>query len=150
MTERLLLGQVANEAAPASAAAELYLYSDGYGQSTGTDTPLLVETNDIALAGSGGRFLLRRILVPVRYGAACTVRITPITDFVRIETALSKSYAAPAQEQEDVIEVPIARTCNVYRVRIEVTARQGRVSVFAPTAVGQPLTTGAAMVVETA
>lgn len=150
MTERLLLGQIANLAAPNVAAAELYLYSTGYGMPVGDDTPLLVETADIALAGPGGRFLLRRILQPIRYTGACTIRITPITDFTRIETAVAKSYTSPAQEQEDVIEIPIARACNVFRVRIEVTARQGRVSVFAPTPVGSGLTSGAPMVVETA
>lgn len=150
MTERLLLGQIANLAAPNVAAAEMYLYSTGFGSPVGDDTPLLVETVDVALTGPGGRFLLRRILAPIRYAGACTVRVTPITDFVRIETAVSKSYTSPAQEQEDVIEVPVARTCNVYRVRIEVTARQGRVSVFAPTPVGSGMTSGAPMVVETA
>lgn len=150
MTERLLLGQIGNLAAPNVAAAELYLFSTGYGMPVGDDTPLLIETTDAPLAGPGGRFLLRRLLVPIRYGAACTIRVTPITDFVRIETAVAKSYTSPAQEQEDVIEVPIARTCNVFRVRIEVTARQGRVNVFAPTPVGVGQTSGAPMVVETA
>jgi hypothetical protein len=150
MAEHLFCGQVANLAAPSGGAAELYVLSESYGQAIGTDTPLLIETEDIAPAGPGGRFLLRRVYVPIRYVAACSVHVTVFTDYVRVERAITKTYTSPAQEQEDVIEVAVAHTCTVVRVRVEVTSRNGRVSVFTPTYGGKPMTAAAPAVVETA
>lgn len=150
MAETLVLGQIVNSAAPNTAGAACYYLSDGYGLPVGDDTPLLVETNDIAPSGQGGRFNLRRGLVPIRYGAACAVRNTLITDFVRLEAAQTKTYTSPPVEQEDVIEVLVARPCTTVRSRIEVLERAGRVTIFTPSAVGKGMTTGAAMVVDTA
>lgn len=150
MPEHAFCGQVANAAAPSGGAAELYVVSEGFGQPVGTDTPLLYESEDVPPAGPNGRFLLRRVSVPHRYAAACSIRVTVITDFVRVESAVTKTYVSPAEEQEDVIDVMVARTVTVVRVRIEVTSRSGRVTIFTPSAVGKPMTTGAPMVVETA
>ncbi len=150
MPETLVLGQIANSAAPATAAAEVYFLSDGYGSPVGDDTPLLVETNDVAPAGQGGRFLLRRGLAPIRYAAGCSIRSTLITDFVRDEAAQTKVYASPPREQEDVIEINVARPVTTVRARLEVTQRSGRVTIFTPSAVGKGMTTGAPFVVETA
>lgn len=148
MAETLFLGQVDNAAAPASPAAELYYLSGSYGSSVGTDVPLLIETADVPPAGPGGRFKARRVLVPVRFAAACSLRVTVISDFVRTEAAVTRTYTSPAQEQEDVIEVPIARVLTTLRVRLEVVSRAGRVAIFTPSVVGMPVTTGTAFAVE--
>lgn len=149
MPETLLCGQVANAAAPATAAGEFYYLSSGYGNAAGTATPLLIETDDIPPAGPNGRTNMRRVAVPVRYAAAAEIKSTVITDFVREETGVTQTYPSPAQEQEDVIDVAFARVGTTCRVRIEVLDCAGRVTIFTPTVSHKPMTGAAARVVET-
>lgn len=137
--ERLLLGQCDTAAAPASAAAELYSLSEGYGAAVGTDQPLLVETEDQALGGESGSVLWRRVLVPFERAGACTLRVTPIADFTQAQAATSESFDSPDEIVRDWIVVPVAATCTYGRVRIEVTARTGVVRLMKPVYRVRPL-----------
>lgn len=134
----LLLGQCDNAANPASAAAELYVMSTFYGNSVGTDVPLLVETDDVALAGPVGTALYRRVEVPVTYDAACTVEITPIVDFIGQGTVTAVSYDAPTSRIIDYADGVTATPGTTCRARITVTSRQGPVELAAPTISGMP------------
>lgn len=147
MPEHLFLGQVDNAAAPAAVAAKLYVLSDGYGSPAGTDTPLLVETGDEAPAGPGGRYLLRRAYVTIQYAGACTVKVTPITDFNNQQGATTRTYSSPATILEDTIEAHCAVTCTAVRVRVEVTGRAGVVKVETIAVAGVPIVSAASIVV---
>lgn len=134
---RLLLGQVDNAAAPSAAAAELYILSDGYGDSVGTDVPLLVETEDVAPAGPTGTVLFRRIEQPVTYDAACSIRLTPLVDFMQTVTATTKTYTSPDQRTIDFADGFLAQVGTTIRVRTEVLTRNGPVELAAPLVAGQ-------------
>ena len=136
----LWLGQVANEAVPASAAANLYVLTGAYGQGAGLDTLALTETPDIAPLGVQGRIRLRRIVVPIRHAGACTVRITPIVDYNTALDSLSVSYEAPATPRRRAIQKKVLRGCTVVRLRIEVTTTTGAVEVYTPTLYYDPIT----------
>ena len=140
MTESLFVGQIDDVAAPASAAAELYLWSESYGSSTGSDTPALIETDDVAPAGPGGLFMGRRIYLPLRYDGACTVRVTPIVDFNQSLTSVTQSFDAPASSHTATITVPLAQSLTYIRVRIEVVSRTGMVEFYQPSIAGKLLT----------
>lgn len=137
MAERLLLGQIDNAATPTSAAAELYILSESYGDSVGTDVPLLVETEEVALAGPVGTAIYRRIEQPVTYNAACAIQVTPIVDFVVVSTVTAVAYTAPTQRVVDYADGVLAQVGTTLRVRTEVTSRQGPVELAAPTVGGQ-------------
>lgn len=136
----LWLGQVANEAVPVSAAANLYVLTGAYGQGAGLDTLALTETPDIAPLGVQGRIRLRRIVVPIRHAGACTVRITPIVDYNTALDSLSVSYEAPATPRRRAIQMKVLRGCTVVRLRIEVTTTTGAVEVYTPTLYYDPIT----------
>lgn len=133
MTQKLLLGQIANSAAPATAAAELYVMGETYGQSVGADVALLVETEDVAPAGSTGTAIGRRIEQPVTYDAAATVRLTPIVDFVQPSTVTDVAYTAPTRRTVDFADGFFAQVGTAFRVRTEVLTRNGPVELAAPT-----------------
>lgn len=139
MAELLLLGQVDNIAAPASAAAELYVLSSGYGSPVGTATPMLIETADIAPAGPGGRVLWRRAMVPFLRENTTTIKVTAIADFDTEVASTSEVFQSPATIAKTMVNLPIANSCTYLRERIEVTALAGRVQVFAPTALVRPV-----------
>ena len=149
MAELVLLGQVDNATAPVNGAAELYVLSSGYGAPVGADALLLVETPDVAPAGSGGKVLWRRVLVPFERTAGCTIRVTPIADFGIVLNAHSESFDSPAEIAKSVVVVPVARTCTYLRVRIEVTERTGLVRVFSPTVLVKPVHAASPLVVST-
>lgn len=134
----LLLGQVDNAAAPSAAAAELYVLSTTYGNSVGTDVPLLIETQDVAPMGPSGVMLLRRVEVPVTYAAACTVQVTPILDFIQEGTVTSQVYGSPQQRTVDFLDGVVAQVGTSARARIEVLARSGPVEIAAPNLTFQP------------
>lgn len=121
-----------------------------YGSSAGTDVPLLVETDDVALAGPVGTALYRRIEVPVTYDAATGIRITPLVDFLTSGTVTDVSYDAPSTRIIDYADGLTATPGTTCRARIEVTQRQGPVEIAAPTIGGQPLTNVASTPVGTA
>lgn len=147
MTTHLLLGQIDTAATPASAAAELYVLSEGYGAAAGTDAPLLVESVDVAPAGQSGLTTLRRVYVPIEYGAACSVKVTPITDFNEELNPRTVAYASPATRTRDVIEVPVAASVTVVRVRVEVITRAGYLEVYTPNVGHVPRVSAAPIVV---
>lgn len=147
MPEVLVAGQVANAAAPSGGAAELYYLADeGYGAAYGTDTPLLIETDDVAPAGSTGICLVRRVEVPIRVDGTCAVRVTVVVDFSREVAQVTHTYDSPCM---DVAVIEVAQRCTAVRVRIEVTARTGRVTISQPDVVSRVLTGTAAEIVET-
>lgn len=149
MASVLCAGQISDSATPNTAAAEIYyLASNGYGMPTGEDTPLLMETVDVAPASAAGAFLLKRIEVPVRYSAACQIRVTAIVDFVREVASLTESFASPSQETQDVVVLPVSQRSTAARVRVEVLTRQGRVTIGEPTGLARALTAAAPAVIE--
>jgi len=140
MTQHLFVGEIADAAAPANGAAELYRWSEGFGSSVGTDVPALIETDDVTPAGPGGLFVGRRIYLPLRYVAACTVRVTPIIDFNQTLSATTRSFAAPASPTTATITAALAQTLTYIRVRIEVLSRTGPVEFYQPSIAGKALT----------
>lgn len=137
---RLLVGQIDNAANPASAAAELYLLSTSYGDSVGTDVPLLIETEDVALAGPTGIALYRRIEQPVTYDAACSIRVTPIVDFMQTVTATEKTFTSPDVRTIDFADGFLAQVGTTIRVQTEVLTRNGPIELAAPLIAGQAKT----------
>ena len=132
MTAHLFLGQVHDDAAPSTVAAEIYLWSDSFGMGTGTDTPLFLETDDIAPAGPGARVLGRRIFVPIRYWSGCTIRVTPIIDLNQLLTSITQQFSTSATPKSGVVTVMLATHFTYVRVRIEVIARDGLVEIYGP------------------
>lgn len=128
----LLLGQIDTAESPASPAAELYVLSGGYGLATGTDTALLVETPDVAPLGDLGRLRTRLLMCPVQYAGACTIRITPIVDFMTELDPLIVALAAPATVTRQVLQVKMLRGCTTFRVRLDVLERTGAVEFYTP------------------
>lgn len=141
MAPRLLLGQVANANPPVNAAGSLYLLGTTYGNSVGTDVPLLVESQDVAPMGPSGYALFRRVEVPVVYTAACTVQITPIVDFLQQATVTPSAYPSPVQRTTDFADGVLAQGGTTCRARLEVTSRQGPVELAAPVIGFQPKAT---------
>jgi hypothetical protein len=140
MAELLVCGQIEDDADPDSPAAELYVLSEGFGQPIGTDTPLLVETVDWAPAGPLGWTLAKRLIVPVTYRAAVTVKVTPIVDYQTALTPVTKTFAAPAEETVGEVEVGVDARCRMIRARIEVIARNGLVEIATPRLLHNPVT----------
>lgn len=147
MPEVLCCGQVANLAAPSGGAAELYYLADeGYGAPVATDTPLLIETDDVTPAGPSGICLVRRVEVPIRCDGTAAVRVTVICDFSREVAQVTHTYDSPSM---DVAVIEVAQRTTAIRARIEVTARTGRVTISQPEVVARVLTGTAAEIVET-
>lgn len=134
---RLLVGQIANSATPNTAAAKLYILGTSYGQSVGTDVPLLVETEDVAPAGPTGTVLFRRIEQPVTYDAACRLQVTPVVDFMQTVTATGKTYTSPTIRTIDLLDGFLAQVGTTIRVRTEVVTRNGPIEIAAPLVAGQ-------------
>lgn len=134
MSEYLLAGQIDTATPAANPAAELYVLSSGFGQAIGTDTPLLVETEDFAPAGQEGWTILKRIIVPFTYRGACTVRVTPIVDYNTLLTPAVFSFVAPAEESVGEVSAPASKRCRIVRARIEVTSRNAVVELGIPSA----------------
>lgn len=141
----LWLGQVEDLAVPVAAGGELYILTGDHGHSAGDDTLLLVETPDIAPLGVQGRLRLRRIVVPVRHGGACTLRITPIVDYNTALDSLVVTFDSPARIRRQAIQMKVVRGCTVVRLRIEVLDTTGEVAVFTPTLYYDPLTPAAVL-----
>lgn len=139
MSTLLLLGQTDTAASPASAAAECYVLSDGYGSAVGTDQTLLLETQDQALVGPSARALWRRVVVLVERSGACTIRVTPIADFMQEQAATEQSFDSPATITTVPMVVPVNVTCTYGRVRIEVVSRTGNVRLLGCTFKVRPL-----------
>ena len=123
----LLLGQTDTAAAPASAGADLYVLSSSYGNATGTDQTLLVETQDQPVVGRVSRCLWRRVVIVFERAGACTIQVTPIANFTQEQAATSATFDSPATVTTDTLVVPVNVTCVYGRVRIEVTSRDGLV-----------------------
>ncbi len=140
MTAHLFLGQIDDAAAPASAAAELYLWSESFGVSAGTDVPALIETDDVAPAGPGGLFMGRRIYLPIRYSDSCSIKVTPIVDFNQLLTSLTQAFTTPSSLRNATITVMLAQTLTYIRVRIEVVSRAGVLEFYRPSIAGKALT----------
>lgn len=140
MPERLMLGSIAAAVPPVTGTGAVYRLAESYGQSTGLDVPMTIETSEVALAGPVGQSLYRRVLVPFDYDAACTVLVTPIVDYNQILTATSKSFASPSSRQQVVLSVPLSKVGSVLRARITVVHRAGPVSVRTPSVEGKPMT----------
>lgn len=140
MTERLFVGQIDDAAAPTGAAAELYLWSESFGSSVGTDIPALIETDDVAPAGPGGLFMGRRIFLPLRYSDSCSIKVTPIVDFNQSLTSLTQAFTTPSVPRRAVITVPLAQSLTYIRVKIEVTERAGLIEFYQPSISGKMLT----------
>ena len=141
----LWLGQADNALVPVAGAGELYILTGAYGNAAGIDTPLLVETPDIAPQGPQGRLRLRRITVPIQLDAACTLRITPIVDYMKSFAPLIVSFGTPSRRERRVIQVKELGVCTVVRLRIEVLDREGLVEVYRPTLYYTPLSSGTMM-----
>lgn len=139
MSEYLLCGQIDTASPAANPAAELYVLSSGYGHAIGTDTTLLVETEDFAPAGQAGWTVLKRIIVPFTYRGACTVKVTPIVDYQTELTPTIKSFAAPASESVGEVSAPVAIRCRIVRARIEVVSRTDVVELGVPSALHSPV-----------
>ena len=148
MAETLLLGQCDTAAAPVSGAAELYFLSTGYGSPVGTDTPLLLETTDQAMAGPAGRVMWRRVQVPVLHEGTAVVTVTPIADFGLSQPSTTKTYAAPSVPlASTVMPVGVAVSCMAGRVMVAVGARSGKVQIYAPVALVKPIKLASILVV---
>lgn len=128
----LFLGQTDTAASPASAGAELYVLSGGYGIPTGSDTALVVETPDIAPLGELGRLRARLLMCPVQYAGACTVQITPIVDYMTELDPLIVALGAPATVTRQVLQVKMLRACTTFRVRMDVLERTGPIEFYTP------------------
>lgn len=133
-----MFGAIGTAAPPVGDGAVLYLLSTQYGQAPGTDTPLVIETQDVAPMGPSGVCLFRYVEVPVVYDAACTVQITPIVDFNLPQPATSKTFPSPTQRTQAIVIVPISKAGTTIRALIEVIARQGPVQINTARVVSQP------------
>lgn len=138
--EYLIAGQIDTASPAANPAAEMYVLSSGFGQPIGTDTPLLVETEDFAPAGQDGWTILKRINVPFTFRGACSVRVTPITDYQTELTPTVKSFAAPASEAVGEVAALVSKRCRIVRARVEVTSRNAVVELGVASAVHSPVT----------
>lgn len=135
----LFLGQVDNATVPSAGAADLYVLTDGYGQATGTDTPMTIETPDIAPLGLLGRWRARLLSLPIQYGSACTVEVTPVVDFMTELDPTIVALAAPAARTRTAIQVKMLRACTTLRIRVVVLARTGALEVYMPVLYYTPL-----------
>lgn len=127
MPELLLVGQAYNAAAPVNGNAELYVQSpNGYGTPYGTSDALLrYECQDFAPQGGAGRVIGRRLWVTIEHDRECTLRITPILDFVTDGTPVTFSLVAPSTRRRRILDVPFARNLTYVRCKIEVLSRGG-------------------------
>lgn len=141
----LFLGQVDTASPPTSGAAELYVLSGGYGIAAGQSATLLVETPDIAPLGELGRGRARLLSCPMQYDAACTVRVTPIADYMRELDPLIVALAAPGVITRTTLQVKMARAVTVLRARIEVVEATGAVEFYTPTLYYAPLSARSGM-----
>ncbi len=145
----LFLGQIHNAAAPAAAAADLYVLSGGYGNTSGNDVPLLVETPDLAPLGVQGRLRLRRISVPFQYDAACTLAVTPIVDYRAELEPTVVAYGAPGSVTRQAVQVKLLHACTTVRLRIEVVTRAGPIEFYTPTIYYAPLSSASGVAMGT-
>lgn len=141
----LFLGEVADSASPASAAGSLYVLTGGYGLAAEDDTPLLIETPNIAPLGPQGRVRLRRIVVPIQYDAACTIRVTPIVDFNTTLPPATVSHSDPGERTRHLLQMKVLTACTTVRLKIEVVSRTGAVEVYRPSVFFSPLSGGTTM-----
>ena len=134
------MGQIALANPPVLGAGKLYLLSASYGNSVGTDVPLLVETSEVVPAGPLGQVLFRRVDVPLEYDAACSITVTPIVDFQQVQTATTVTYAAPTQRTRQILKAPLSKAGTTLRAIIAVATRSGVVSLNTPSVISQPRT----------
>lgn len=130
MSTLLILGETDTAAAPSSGAAQLFLLGASFGNATGTDQTLLVETQDQPVVGRVTRALWRRVVIVFERTGACTLRVTPIANFTQEQAATEASFDSPATVTTDTLVVPVSVTCVYGRVRIEVVSRDGAVRLM--------------------
>jgi hypothetical protein len=142
MPEYVMAGEIGDLVVPTPNAEVWYLSHDTYGRQldpnyqrapadgVGIDVLLLRESDDFAPQGKSGRCILRRVYVTigVQFGFA-RVRVTPISDFVRIHSSKTEFVPPPSglSRKLYVIEVPVYAPCTFARARVEIVERGGRV-----------------------
>ncbi len=135
----LLLGQVALTSPPTESAGDLYVLTDGYGNSEGAPTTLVLETPDIAPLGELGRLRVRLASLTIQHATSCSVQVTPIVDYTTELAPVTASLVATGRVTRSVIQVRMMRVVTVLRFRIEVTGAAGGVEIYTPILYYAPL-----------